>query len=103
MNELQTYRILIVEDNFVRHSEVMRMQLNRLESALKSRHIAVMRAYSYKDAMPLVVNDMDLDSVLLASESDKFSIHDVIEEFGIELLDDYFARSLADQATRIED
>ncbi len=70
MNELQTYRILIVEDNFVRHSEVMRMQLNRLESALKSRHIAVMRAYSYKDAMPLVVNDMDLDSVLLASDLD---------------------------------
>ena len=68
LNELQTYRVLIVEDNYVHRSETMRMAVNRLESALKSRHITVLRAYSYNDAKPLAANDMDLDAFLVASD-----------------------------------
>jgi len=36
-----------------------------------------------------------LGAVLIASESDELTSDDLIEEFGIELLDDYWARSLA--------
>ena len=36
-----------------------------------------------------------LGSVLISSESDEFSVRDLVEEFEIELLDDYFERSLA--------
>ena len=36
-----------------------------------------------------------LGSVLISSETDEFTIQDVIDEFKIEVLDDYFARALA--------
>ena len=36
-----------------------------------------------------------LGSVLISSEHETISVEDMIEEFDIELLDDYFARSLA--------
>jgi predicted amidohydrolase len=36
-----------------------------------------------------------LGAVLIASESDEMTIDDLVEEFGIERLDDYWARSLA--------
>lgn len=36
-----------------------------------------------------------LGSVLLSSETDEFSVDDIIEEFGLERLDDYFRRALA--------
>ena len=39
-----------------------------------------------------------LGSVLILSETDEFSALDVVKEFGIELLDDYFERALAIQA-----
>jgi predicted amidohydrolase len=38
-----------------------------------------------------------LGSVLISSETDEFSVDDVIGEFDLELLDDYFARSRADR------
>ena len=43
-----------------------------------------------------------LGSVLISSETDELTVQDLIEEFEIELLDDYWARSLADQARRVE-
>lgn len=36
-----------------------------------------------------------LGCVLLTSESDDFTVKDIIEEFGLELMDDYFSRSVA--------
>jgi predicted amidohydrolase len=39
-----------------------------------------------------------LGSVLVSSETDEISARDMAREFGLELLDDYFARSLAIQA-----
>jgi predicted amidohydrolase len=36
-----------------------------------------------------------LGSVLLSSETDEFTVHDLIKEFGLELLDDYWKRALA--------
>ena len=36
-----------------------------------------------------------LGAVLISSEHETISVDDMIEEFGIELLDDYFVRSLA--------
>ena len=36
-----------------------------------------------------------LGAVLISSETDEFTIEEVVEEFGIELLDHYFERSLA--------
>ena len=68
LEALENHRILIVEDSAIHRSEIMRVQLNRLESALKSRHMEVLRAYSCNDALPLVSNDMDLDCLLLASD-----------------------------------
>ena len=68
MNELNSYRVLIVEDNLVHKSDVMRMAVNRLENALKQRRIAVLRAYSFNDATPLAVTDMDLDCFLISSD-----------------------------------
>lgn len=38
-----------------------------------------------------------LGAILISSETDKFTIHDMIQEFDVELLDDYFARSRADR------
>lgn len=35
-----------------------------------------------------------LGSVLITNESDSVSVAEMVQEFGIELLDDYFARSL---------
>ena len=70
LEELQNHKIMIVEDNAVHRSESMRMQLNRLESALKSRRISVVRSYSYGDALPLALNDMDLDCFLVAADMD---------------------------------
>ena len=64
---LENYHILIVEDLQIHRSEVMRVQLNRLENALKNCRMTVYRAYSCSDALPLVCNDMDLDCLLLAS------------------------------------
>ena len=68
LEALETYHILIVEDPCIHRSEIMRVQLNRLENALRSRRMNVFRAYSCNDAMPLVSNDMDLDCLLLASD-----------------------------------
>ena len=65
---LENYHVLIVEDSAVHRSEVMRVQLNRLENALKNCRMTVLRAYSCSDALPLVCNDMDLDCLLLASD-----------------------------------
>ncbi len=36
-----------------------------------------------------------LGSVLVSSEADEFTVEELVREFGIELLDDYFARALA--------
>ena len=36
-----------------------------------------------------------LGSVLISSETDEFTVDDLVKEFEIELLDDYFARALA--------
>lgn len=36
-----------------------------------------------------------LGSVLVSSETNEFDVHSLVEEFGIELLDDYFERALA--------
>ena len=41
-------------------------------------------------------------AVLLTSETDEFSAMDVVREFGIELMDDYFERSRRDQRERVE-
>ena len=41
-------------------------------------------------------------AMLLTSECDDLSAAGVVREFGIELIDDYFARSRADQLTRVE-
>ena len=68
LNELNTYRVLIAEDNIVHRSDVMRMALNRLENALKTRRITPIRAYSYSDAETLAASDMDLDCFLIASD-----------------------------------
>ena len=68
LEALENYHVLIVEDPCIHRSEIMRVQLNRLENALKSRRMNVFRAYSCNDAMPLVSNDMDLDCLLLASD-----------------------------------
>jgi len=38
-----------------------------------------------------------LGAMLISSETDEFTIHDMIEEFEVELLDDYLARSRADR------
>ena len=70
LNELQTFRILIVEDNQLRRSESMRMAVNRLEAALRSHNITALRAYSYKDACPVAANDMDLDCFLISGDWD---------------------------------
>ncbi len=46
----------------------------------------------------LIIRDPgQLGAVLLTSESDEFTVKEVIEEFGLELLDDYFDRSLANR------
>ena len=70
LNELNSYRILIVEDNHVHRSDAMRMALNRLEAALRARRMQVIRAYFYDDANSLAANDMDLDCFLIASDMD---------------------------------
>jgi len=67
-DELNKFRVLFVEDSIVHHSDVMRLALNRLENALKSRRISTTRTYSYNDAEPLAANDMDLDCFLIASD-----------------------------------
>ena len=41
-------------------------------------------------------------AVLLTSETDEFSAMDVVREFGIELMDDYFERSRRDERGRVE-
>ena len=41
-----------------------------------------------------------LGSVLISSETDEFGAGDLAREFGIELLDDYFARALSAQSAR---
>lgn len=41
-------------------------------------------------------------AVLLTSETDEFSAMDVVREFGIEQMNDYFERSRRDQSERIE-
>lgn len=41
-------------------------------------------------------------AVLLTSETDEFTARDVVEEFGIERMDDYFERSRRDQRARVE-
>ena len=43
-----------------------------------------------------------LGSVMLTSESDEFSAEDVVREFGIEPLDDYFARARQNRQQRME-
>lgn len=43
-----------------------------------------------------------LGSVLISSETEELTIDDLVAEFEIELLDDYWDRSLADQARRVE-
>ena len=68
LEALENYHILLVEDPCIHRSEIMRVQLNRLENALRARRMNVFRAYSCNDAMPLVSNDMDLDCLLLASD-----------------------------------
>ncbi|MBE6366501.1 MAG: arginine decarboxylase [Lentisphaerae bacterium] len=76
LNELNRYRVLIVEDNFVHRSEVMRGNLNRLEASLKQRNVFVKRTYTYADAQVLSSTDMDLDCFMIASDIDSDSDRD---------------------------
>lgn len=62
---------------------------------------AKLRAAKEKYGRAIRVSDPGyLGSVLLTSETADFSAQDVVKEFGIELLDDYFGRSLAFQNSR---
>ncbi len=70
LNELQTYRVLVVEDKLAHDSETLTRAIDRLENALIERNIQVERAFSYADAKPLAGNDMDLDCFLISSDMD---------------------------------
>ena len=43
-----------------------------------------------------------IGAALLTSETDEFTVWDIVKEFEIELLDDYFDRSRISQQSRIE-
>lgn len=54
------------------------------------------QAIKQKYGRDVIIHDPGfLGAVLLSSESDAFSVQDVIAEFGLELVDDYFSRATA--------
>jgi len=64
--ELETRRVLIVEDKLTDTDCVMEKSIDRLESALCERNIRPVRVKSCREAVPLVENDMDLDAFLIS-------------------------------------
>ena len=67
-NELNIFRVLIVEDNLVHHLDIMRQALARLSESLRAFRITAVRVNSYNDAETLAANDMDLEGFLIASD-----------------------------------
>ncbi|MDF2716476.1 MAG: carbon-nitrogen hydrolase family protein [Paenibacillus sp.] len=66
--------------------KVIHLDLNRVKfNAIKEKYGSKVNIY----------DPGQLGSVLISSESEDFSIDDVIQEFELELLDDYMSRSLA--------
>ena len=68
MNELTTWKVLIVEDHTVNSSNVMRTAINTLCDKLKERSCRSVKVADSTEAMPLVSTDMDIDAILVATE-----------------------------------
>ena len=68
VNELDSRRVLIVEDQFSDTDGIMKKAIDRLDAALTERKITVLRADSAKEAYPIVECDMDIDAFLICSD-----------------------------------
>ncbi len=79
MEELESRKILIAEDQYSDTNRVTEKAIERLAAALAERNIAVVRTSSAKEAYPLVECDMDIDAFLvccgISSESEPLLRH----------------------------
>ena len=69
-HELQTKRVLIVEDSESKISMSMNTAITRLMDELADKEIASERIFSGEEALPIVSNDMDFDCFLVATDMD---------------------------------
>ena len=65
---MKSKKILIIEDPAVKSSKVMSSAVNSLCEELDSHGFMISRAASYAEAMPLIMTDMDIDTILMAMD-----------------------------------
>ena len=69
-HELQSKRVLIVEDAESKISMSMNSAIMKLMDELAAKEIESERLFSGEEAMPIVSNDMDFDCFLVATDMD---------------------------------
>ncbi len=68
MRDIAIRQVLIVEDESVENSPVMRKAIDILAGELIERNVQVINAESYAEAWPVVENNMDIDCILLSTD-----------------------------------
>ena len=68
---MEKHKVLIIEDQNIRHSNVMNSAINMLCKILKQQEFIISRASSYGEALPILSTDMDIDAILLAIDLDQ--------------------------------
>ena len=68
MNELLKYKAVIIEDPSVSASRMISGALDELSEELVQKEISSVRVPSYREALPVIYNDMDVDAFLLSTD-----------------------------------
>jgi arginine decarboxylase len=68
MKDISRYHVVIVCDNAVKNSDVLSLLITRLEKELESADCCVTRLSDYREANPVISNDMDIDAILISTD-----------------------------------
>ena len=68
MKNISKYRVVIVEDESVKNSQVLAGLTDRLAHELEEADCCVTRIPGYCEAMPVIGNEMDIDALLISTD-----------------------------------
>ena len=68
MQDISRYHVVIICDNAVKNSDVLDSLITRLELELEKVNCSVTRLAGYREAIPVISNDMDTDAILLSTD-----------------------------------
>ncbi len=102
MKDISRYHVVIICDNAVKNSDVLDSLIVRLADELEKVNCSVTRLSGYREAVPVLSNDMDTDAILLSTDMeldhDKAQEAEYLLELAADCLPDVPVFLLADRA-----